>query len=162
MPMIDASIPAGALAAEAERRLFGELAEIWIRLEGFDPSSVAAREATWLFLTRPAVFVAGTPADRPRYPFVVSVPEGQYDDERRAAVVREMTAAVARAEGNDPSDVSARVWIFPLEVPHGCWGGRGAVRRLPDIFASLIGEQARADAVARLAARRRGDPGDPS
>jgi len=155
MPMIDAFIPEGALKPAAEERLFTELTEILIRLEGFDPANERARAATWIFLHRPKVFRAGAPAALPQYRFIPSVPEGQYDDERRTAIVREVTEAVAKAEGGTFEDVSQRVWVFPHEVPDGHWGGRGVVRRLPDILAYLVGEHARQAAEHRLADRRR-------
>lgn len=101
--------------------------------------SPRARAATWVFLLRPEVFVAGAPAETPRYRFVVTVPEGQYDDERRKGVVREVTEAVARAEGRRCEEVSPRVWIFPVETPDGTWGSRGEIQRLPAILARLQG-----------------------
>jgi phenylpyruvate tautomerase PptA (4-oxalocrotonate tautomerase family) len=125
VPMIDAFIPEGALTPEAEATLFQELTDTLIRLEGFEPTNARARAATWIFLHRPQVFRAGIPAASPRYRFILSVPEGQYDDEVRSAIVREMTGAVARAEGNPFDEVSSRVWVFPLEVPDGGWGGPG-------------------------------------
>ncbi len=155
MPMIDAFIPDGALAPEAEARLFEELTETLVRLEGFEPTNARARAATWIFLHRPAVFRAGAPASSPRYRFILTVPEGQYDDEICEALVRDVAAAVARAEGGPADEVSSRVWVFPLEVPDGRWGARGAVRRLPDILASLVDEGARRAGEEKLAARRR-------
>lgn len=157
MPMIDAHIPEGALAPAAEATLLRELTDILIRWEGFDPANERARAATWTFLHRPTVYVAGEAPAAPRYRFIVSVPEGQYDDERRAGVVREMTEAVARAEGADVAVLAPRVWVFPLEVNDGRWGGRGAVRRLPDILAALEGEHARQEGAARMRERRRRD-----
>jgi phenylpyruvate tautomerase PptA (4-oxalocrotonate tautomerase family) len=154
MPMIDAFIPEGALAPSAEARLFEELTELLIRNEGFDPTNERARAVTWIFLHRPAVFRAGSRPAQPRYRFALTVPEGQYDDEICAAVVREVTEAVARAEGGTFEAVAPRVWVFPQEVPDGRWGARGQVRRLPDILADLVGEHERQNAEQRLANRR--------
>jgi phenylpyruvate tautomerase PptA (4-oxalocrotonate tautomerase family) len=155
MPMIDAYIPEGALQRDAEERLFRELTDLLIRLEGFEPTNERARSATWLFLHRPTVYVAGALAATPRYRFILSVPEGQYDDDVRGAVVRQVTEAVARAEGVPFEEVSPRVWVFPIDIPDGTWGGRGAVRRLPDILANIVGEHERQVAVVKLAKRRR-------
>ncbi len=135
--MIDAFIPEGALPAKAEARLFAQLTDLLVRIEGFAPDNPRARAATWIFLHRPAIFCAAVPASEPRYRFILSVPEGQYDDERRAAVVRQVTAAVASAEGNPFDEVAPRVWVFPNEVQDGRWGGRGVIRRLPDILAFM-------------------------
>jgi hypothetical protein len=99
--------------------------------------------------------VAGSPATVPRYRLVASVPEGQYDDERRAAVVASMTDAVLDAEsGTHPRDAN-RVWVITHEIPDGTWGGRGRIMRLPDIAAFVVGDRARPLAAERLARRRR-------
>jgi cell division protein FtsI/penicillin-binding protein 2 len=50
-----------------------------------------------VFLRRPAtVFVAGQPADQPRYRFIALVPEGQFEDERRQAIDDSPTVAWRR------------------------------------------------------------------
>jgi len=155
MPMIDACIPEGALTPEAEAKLFEELTNILIRLEGLDPANERARAASWIFVHRPRVYVAGAAAATPRYRFIPVVPEGQYDDARRAAVVREVTEAVSRAEGRPLDEVGTRVWVFPTELPDGHWGSRGQLWRLPDIAARLAGEDGRRAAQDRLSERRR-------
>src|SRR5262245_37057400 len=154
MPMIDASIPQNALTPEAERRLLEEVTEILVQYEGFDPTRQRPRDATWIFVQRPEVFVAGNHPARPRYRFITCVPEGQLEDDARAAVVREVTAAVARAEGGSVEEVSKRVRVFPLEIQDGRWGALGEIQRLPDILAQLIGEHARPLGEYRLAIRR--------
>jgi phenylpyruvate tautomerase PptA (4-oxalocrotonate tautomerase family) len=154
MPMIDAFIPEAALTADAEARLFEQLTELLVRLEGFAPDNERARAATWIFLQRPKVFRAGAAPAEPRYRFILTVPEGQYNDDNAAAVVKEVTEAVARAEGRALEEVAPRVWVFPLEIPDGRWGGQGRVRRLPDILAALVGESERQVGVDRLAAGR--------
>src|SRR4029077_11855875 len=84
------------------------------------------RSIAWLFVHRPeAVFVAGARASTPRYRFVASVPEGQYDAERREAMVRTITDAVLDAEGGAYERDPARVWVFTPEIPEGTWGGMG-------------------------------------
>jgi phenylpyruvate tautomerase PptA (4-oxalocrotonate tautomerase family) len=157
MPMLDAYIPEGALPAEAEQRLISRLTDLLLEHEGADPRNPAARSLAWVFVHRPAaVFVAGEPASAPRYRFVASVPEGQYDDERRAAIVEDVTAAVLDAEdGAHPRDAQ-RVWVFANEVPDGNWGGAGRVMRLGDIVGHVIGDAdaGRRYAEERLAARR--------
>lgn len=156
MPMIDVLIPEGALKPEAEAQLLKELTDILIRAEGFAPSNRIAQSVTWLFLHRPAaVFVAGAPSTSPRYRIIPTVPEGQYNDESRNALVKEVTEAVVRAEGGTFEEVAARVWVFPTEIPDGEWGGRGVIRRLPDIQAFIAGEPERTVGKERLARRRR-------
>src|SRR5262249_54318905 len=140
MPMIDVTIPQGALKPEAEERLLKELTEILIRAEGFSPDNKVAPGVTWLFLHRPAAtYVAGARSETPRYRIVPTGPEGQYTDAAREVLVKEVTEAVVRADGGKFEDVAARVWVFPTEVPDGQWGSRGGIRRLPEIQAMLGG-----------------------
>lgn len=156
MPMIDVTIPEGALKPEAEARLVKELGDILIGHEGFDPANKVAQSVTVVFLHRPAaVYVAGAPSPTPRYRIVPTVPEGQYTEASRAALVKDVTAAVVRAAGGSFEDVAPQVWVFPTEIPDGQWGSRGVIRPLPDIQAFIAGEHEREVGAARLARRRR-------
>ncbi|NUJ33079.1 Tautomerase enzyme, partial [Pseudoalteromonas sp. 2103] len=128
--------------------------------EGFDRTNAkewkTAQSVTWIFLHRPAaVFAAGEPSPKPRYRIVTTVPEGQYTQAAREGLVKDVTEAVVRAEGGAFEDVAARVWVFPSEIEDGCWGSRGAIRRVPEIQAFIAGEQQRHVGVERLARRRR-------
>jgi phenylpyruvate tautomerase PptA (4-oxalocrotonate tautomerase family) len=157
MPMLDAYIPAGALSPGAEESLLERLTDVLIINEGADPANPQVRSIAWLFVHRPeAVYVAGAPASAPRYRFVASVPEGQYDPERRAAMVQSITEAVLDAEDGAYERDPARVWVFTPEVPDGTWGALGRVVTLADIAAFATGdpEGGRRYAVQRLAERR--------
>ncbi len=160
MPMIDVTIPEGALKPAAEERLLRELTDLLIGYEGFDRNNEkewkTAQSVTWIYVHRPAmVFVAGAPSSKPRYRIVPTVPEGQYTQAARDGLVKEVTEAVVRAEGGDFNDVAARVWVFPSEIEDGCWGSRGVIRRVPEIQAFIAGEHQRQVGVERLARRRR-------
>ncbi|WP_375312712.1 Tautomerase enzyme [Bradyrhizobium sp. A5] len=156
MPMIDLTIPEGALKPEAEARLVKELGDILIGHEGFDPASQVAQGVTVVFLHRPAaVFVAGARSWKPRYRIVPSVPEGQYTDASRKALVKDVTDAVVRAEGGSFDEVAPRVWVFPTEVEDGTWGSRDGIRRTADIHAFIAGEHERKVGEERLAGSRR-------
>ncbi|MGY2809267.1 phenylpyruvate tautomerase PptA (4-oxalocrotonate tautomerase family) [Bradyrhizobium sp. USDA 4503] len=156
MPMIDVTIPEGALKPEAEARLIKELGDILIGHEGFDPANKVAQGVTVVFLHRPAaVYVAGQPSPSPRFRIVPTVPEGQYTEASRAALVKDVTDAVVRAAGGSFEDVAPQVWVFPTEIPDGQWGSRGVIRPLPDIQAFIAGEHERKVGEARLARRRR-------
>ncbi len=157
MPMCDAYIPEGALPATAERELLSRVTDLLLEHEGADPSNQAARSIAWVFLHRPEVYVAGAPAEAPHYRFVCQVPEGQYNDERRAAVTAAMTQAVVEAENGAWPDPEFRVWVFTREVADGTWGGAGRVFRLPDIAGFVAGPAGREAAEERLATRRRED-----
>lgn len=160
MPMLDAYIPEGALAPDAEAELLSNLTDILIRNEGADPTNPAVRSIAWVFLHRPAaVYVAGQRASEPRYRIVASVPEGQFDDERREAMVREVTEAVLDAEQGARDRDPMRVWVFASEIPDGTWGAIGRINRLSDIAGFALGDAEKGQRYAerRLAARR-GEP----
>lgn len=153
MPMIDAHIPENALTSAAEQMLLRAVTDLVILHEVGDIANERARNASWVFVHRPTVYVGGAPATAPRYRFVVSVPEGQFDPERRQAIIREITEAVAAAEGRPFDEVGGRVWVIAAEIPDGSWGARGRVVRLPEILGSFFGEQGRTIALGRLAKR---------
>ncbi|MDR0241339.1 MAG: Tautomerase enzyme [Burkholderia sp.] len=158
MPMIDVTLPEGALAPHAEAQLMNELTATLIRHEGLDPDNPRVRDVTWIFVHRPAaVYRAGAVATAPIYRIVPTVPEGQYTDAARAALIADVTAAVARAEGVPVDAVASRVWVFPTEIDDGCWGSRGTVRRLPDIMEYFGGATLRTLGEQRLATKRHAD-----
>ena len=157
MPMLDAYIPDGALSRDAEQRLLAKLTDLLLVNEGADPTNPQVRSIAWLFVHRPAeVYVAGAPADAPRYRFVASVPEGQYDAERRQSMVADITEAVLDAEDGARDRDPSRVWVFTPEIPDGTWGALGGIVTLADIatFATGDAEQGRRYAEQRLEPRR--------
>lgn len=157
MPMMDAYIPEGALHPEAEQQLLADLTDLLLVHEGADPENAFARSIAWIFLNRPAeVFVAGVPARAPHYRMVCAVPEGQFDHERRQAIVAAVTERVLNAEeGAHPRDPS-RVWVITSEIPDGTWGGGGRIVSLADIAGLALGdpERGRRHAEHRLGLRR--------
>ncbi len=161
MPMLDVTIPEGALSSEAERELLARLTDILLEHEGADPTNPVARSLAWVFLHRPeAVFVGGAPEQAPHYRVVPSVPEGQFDDGRRAAMVAAVTDAVLDAEDGAHERDPGRVWVFPTEIPEGTWGGAGKIFRLRDIAGLVLGdpEAGRRYAATRLAHGREAVP----
>ena len=155
MPMLDAYVPAGALSPTDEQALVGRLTDILLTWEGADPTNAVARSLAWVFLHRPAqVYVAGLPATAPHFRFVATVPEGQFDDKRRAGMVAAVTEAVADVDSG--FDTAARTWVFTNEIPDGNWGARGKVFTLADIAGAVMGDdQAGAAHAQRRLARSR-------
>jgi phenylpyruvate tautomerase PptA (4-oxalocrotonate tautomerase family) len=152
--MLDVTIPEGALSEQAERRLLARLTDVLIEHEGADPTNPMARSVAWVFLHRPeAVFVAGEPEQDPHYRVVVTVPQGQFDDARRSAMVGAVTEAVLDAEEGARRRDASRVWVFATEMPEGTWGAGGRINRLADIVEFVLGDRAAAE---RYAARRLG------
>jgi phenylpyruvate tautomerase PptA (4-oxalocrotonate tautomerase family) len=159
MPMLDVTIPEGALAPEAEATLMKKLTDILIRNEGADPDNPVVQSIAWVFVNRPAeVYVAGSPADEPRYRVVASVPEGQFNDERRAGMTAEVTEAILDAEPDDRPRDPMRVWVFANEIPDGNWGAAGRTVRLADIAGLAMGDAEKGRGYAeRVFAERRGE-----
>ena len=152
MPMIDAYIPQGALHPERETALIDRLTKILVAAEGFDPQDPAVLAVSWIFVHHPAVYVAGAAAEAPRYKIVVTVPEGQLDEQARSDVIAQVTEAVMDAEDGACQRDPSRVWVFPVEIPDGHWGGVGRVMRLADILRRVTGGDAHS---ARLLAEER-------
>jgi len=157
MPMLDAYIPEGALSPADEQALLAELTDILLSWEGADPSDSVARSVTWVFLHRPIrVYAAGRPATAPHFRFVATLPEGQYDDERRAGMVAAITEAVSVAEKG--RNTPARTWVFTNEIPDGNWGYRGEIYTLARIASTVMGDDAGAAHARRRLRRTRSRP----
>jgi len=157
MPMLDVTIPDGALPLAAERVLLSRLTDILLACEGVDPDDRGARKLAWAFVHRPAaVFVGGNLPTEPRYRIVATVPEGLFDAERRAKLVADMTDAVLDAEEGRYRRDPGRVWVFPSEVSEGSWGAAGRIYRLQDILTVVTRDavEARELAERRLEQRR--------
>jgi phenylpyruvate tautomerase PptA (4-oxalocrotonate tautomerase family) len=157
MPMLDAYIPEGALPAAAEKELLRTLTDVLLEHEGADPTNPAARSLAKVWLHRPAALLhAGQEPEAPHYRVIASVPEGQFDDERRASMVAAVTEAILDAEDGRYDRDPLRIWVFANEIPDGTWGGGGRIARLADIAAIVLGdpEKGRAYAERRLAGRR--------
>jgi phenylpyruvate tautomerase PptA (4-oxalocrotonate tautomerase family) len=157
MPMLDAYIPEGALPADAEKALLIRLTDVLLQHEGVDPANPAARALAKVWLHRPAaVLHAGQEPAAPHYRVIASVPEGQFDDDRRASMVAEVTKAILDAEEGRYDRDPLRIWVFANEIPDGTWGGGGRIARLADIAGLVLGDpdMGRAYAERRLAGRR--------
>ena len=157
MPMMDIDLPAGVHDVAGEQALLATLTDILIRWEGADPANQRVQSLAWIFVHRGTdVYVAGKPATAPRYRVRVSVPEGQFNDERRAGMIADVTAAILDAEGGRFERDPGRVWVFPIEVPDGTWGVAGTVWRLRDIAGFVLNdpEKGRAYAERTLGSRR--------
>lgn len=158
MPFCDAYIPANALSASSERELLSKVTDALLDHEGVDSTNEMGRRLAWVFVHRHEMYVAGEPANAPHYRFVCHVPEGQYNDQRRAAVTAAMTQAVVEAEDGSWPHPELRVVVFTNEISDGTLGGAGRILKLPDIYELFRpGDESREAAERVLAARRRGE-----
>ncbi|HKI42390.1 MAG: hypothetical protein P4L48_07540 [Mycobacterium sp.] len=161
MPMLDAYIPEGALPAAVEKALLARLTDVLLEHEGADPRNPTARALAKVWLHRPAaVLHAGEVPAAPHYRIIASVPEGQFDDDRRASMVAAVTDAVLDAEDGRYDRDPFRIWVFANEIPDGTWGGGGRIARLADIAGLVLGdaEKGRAYAQTRLGGGARSVP----
>jgi phenylpyruvate tautomerase PptA (4-oxalocrotonate tautomerase family) len=156
MPMLDAYIPEGALDAESEKALLRKLTDVLLEHEGADPANPGARALAKVWLHRPAALLhAGEEPEMPHYRIIASVPQGQFDDERRSGMVAAVTDAIFDAEDGRYDRDPLRIWVFASEIPDGTWGGGGRIVRLAEIAGLVLGdaEKGRAYAERRLAGR---------
>ena len=136
MPMIDVTLPQGALSADARDTLADQLTSTLLKWEGAADIPFS-RQITLVYFDERAegtIYVAGERASEPRYRVLVTIPEGSItDDERKAGLVDEITKLITEADGDTSDEASFRVWVFIHEVPDGHWAGAGRVFRLRDI-----------------------------
>jgi phenylpyruvate tautomerase PptA (4-oxalocrotonate tautomerase family) len=141
MPMIDVTLPAGALQRSAMTTLVDDLTTTVLHWEGV-ADNPATRAMAWAFvheLPSGAVNVGGKPTELPIYRVFLTVPQGlpgitgPLNEQRRNALVREVTELVLTAEG--VTDIEAhvhRVWCMLREQSEGFWGATGRILRMTD------------------------------
>ena len=136
MPMIDVTLPEGALSEEQRNALGERLTNTILKWEGAAEIPFSRQITLVYFDERPAgsVYVAGEQSAEPRYRVLVTIPEGSIkDDERKAGLVEEVTRDVLELTGEEGDEAAFRVWVFIHEVPDGHWAGAGHIFRLRDI-----------------------------
>ena len=154
MPMIELTLPQGALDKGAQDDLMEKLTFALLRWEGAPEDSETARTISWGYVDeKPTsnVYQGGKPQPaQPLYRVKVTVPMGALDDEKKSGLVAEATRYVLEAEGADPDDPAAlmRVWVIVREVADGNWGGAGRVFRLREIASLVMGDRDRERAPA--------------
>jgi phenylpyruvate tautomerase PptA (4-oxalocrotonate tautomerase family) len=134
MPLIDLTLPRGALPRAKIQPLVHELMTALLKWERAPRSSAIAREITWTYVNEvDCLYVAARRADQPRYRVSVTVPAGMLGAPAKAGLVRDMTTAILQAEDADDPSASFRVWCLINEVPDGNWGADGKIFRREDI-----------------------------
>jgi phenylpyruvate tautomerase PptA (4-oxalocrotonate tautomerase family) len=173
MPMIDLTYPQGALDPDARAEAVEKLTAALLRNEGATDND-ATRAMSWTVvheLPPEAINVGGSPAERPVYRLMITVPAGTLLQgpgpvgmQSRRNLVRDATEILLAAEGTEFSEVEAgRVFCIVREVEDGYWGGMAELFRMDDIVATAnreapqtaVSERARG-AVEQLTAERSG------
>jgi phenylpyruvate tautomerase PptA (4-oxalocrotonate tautomerase family) len=154
MPMIDLTLPAGALQPAALATLVEDLTTTALHWEGVSDNP-ATRAIAWAFvheLPSGAINVGGKPAKLPVYRVFLTMPQGlpgitgPLNEHRRNSLVRAVTELVLTAEGVTDIDAHVqRVWCMLREQSEGFWGANGRILRMTDWHAlAQAGETATA------------------
>ena len=134
MPMIEITVPAGALTQEGRRTVQRDLARVLMRWEGA-PDTAFFRAQAWSYLRELPEGAQVTAGDTlPRFRVEVTVPARALSDRRRGGLVEEATKVVLAAAGLDASQ-ALRVWVLIHEQDDGTWGAGGSVIRYADLTA---------------------------
>lgn len=134
VPMIELTVPTGALSEQGRGRVREELAGALLRWEGA-PDTEFFRGLAWSYLYElPAGAQTTAGDDAPRFLVRVTVPAGALTDRRRAGLVDEVTRVVLAAAELDRAD-AGRVWVLVAEQPDGTWGAGGGIVRYADLAA---------------------------
>jgi phenylpyruvate tautomerase PptA (4-oxalocrotonate tautomerase family) len=135
MPLIDFTLPVGAIEGERRQELIKTLGDLMLKWEGA-PDTEFFQSVMWVNVHElPAADAnaAGVPVgDEPRFVVRLTVPEGALSDRRKEGVVKEMTDAVLQAAGLG-EDAALRVWVLIDEVKDGNWGAGGNVVRFAQL-----------------------------
>jgi phenylpyruvate tautomerase PptA (4-oxalocrotonate tautomerase family) len=145
MPMMDLTLPQGALDADARTTLVDELTTVLLRAERA-PDTKFFRSITWAYVHElPAtnVYTAGRPVDRPVVRLQVTTPEGALSQRRRGELVAEATRVIREALGLAEED-ALRVWVTCHEVAEGSWGAGGEVIAFQKLREAAAAERSQA------------------
>jgi phenylpyruvate tautomerase PptA (4-oxalocrotonate tautomerase family) len=144
MPLIELTMPEGALTAEARTALLPELVGRMLHWERA-PDNDFFRSITWVHVHElPAqdVTAAGQPVGEPVFRLNVTIPQGALSDRRKAGLVDDLTKAVLEHAGlaDDPA-AAMRVWVIIGEVPDGNWAAAGQIVRYGDLVEAAKGQR---------------------
>lgn len=132
MPMIELTVPEGALPADGREHIQRTLARTLLKWEGA-PDTAFVRSISWSYLHElPAGAVVNLEDDEPRFRVDATVPEGALSEDAKKGLVADVTEVVLKAAGITEAD-STRVWVMIHEQPDGTWGGAGRIWRFADI-----------------------------
>ncbi len=145
MPVIEMTLPEGALTIEAKEKLVANLTETLMKWEGPLGNTRALAGSTLVYLHEAkegSFAVAGKFQSRgnpARYRLNLSIPFAVLSPERKQGLVAELTGVVLEAEGAPIDDLNRlRVLCIIQEVVEGNWASRGQILGVLDL-ARLLG-----------------------
>jgi phenylpyruvate tautomerase PptA (4-oxalocrotonate tautomerase family) len=134
MPMVQLTVPAGAIRDDARACVQKALATTLLKWEGA-PDNEFFRAQAWSYLIELPAGAQTTAEDaHARFRVDVTVPQGALSDRRKEGLIKEVTAVVSNAAGLAEAD-ALRVWVLVHEQPEGTWGAGGAVVRYSELVA---------------------------
>jgi phenylpyruvate tautomerase PptA (4-oxalocrotonate tautomerase family) len=145
MPLLEVTVPEGALDDEAKRELPPKLAAKLLEWEGA-PDTAFFRSISWAHVNElPAETMHtadGLPAD-PHAIVFVTTPQGALSERRRAGLVEDVTKLMLEATGWG-AEAGLRVWVLCREIEEGSWAANGQIVRFEQLRAAANAESERA------------------
>jgi len=142
MPMMELTIPQGALSDDAKAKLPGEMAACLLRWEKA-PDTEFFRSISWTHvheLPAEAIHTADGVAELPQAVVKVTTPQGALSDRRRGELTKELTQMILEATGWD-EEAALRIWILNREIDEGSWGAGGNIIRFEELKAAAKAER---------------------
>lgn len=138
MPMIDVTVPKGALSPAVRDDLVKKLTNCLLKWEGAEVESPAAQAIAWVYvheMEAGAFYVGGAAPAAPRFRLEVTTPQDMLDDERRAGLVGEIAGILEATVGAPARGLNH--WVLLKEIKDGGWGTAGRIFRKSDIQAAV-------------------------
>jgi phenylpyruvate tautomerase PptA (4-oxalocrotonate tautomerase family) len=136
MPLIELSLPTGALEPSTRDALVADLTTLVLAYQ-HAPDNEITRSISWAYVDERALYVGGHPADTPHVRVKLTIPQFALDEEHKEHLVDALTARVVEALG--PGGDPCNVWVLIDEVTDGNWAGGGRVYHFRDIAALING-----------------------
>ena len=145
MPIIDLTLPSGALPRPALESLARDLSHALLHCDVARDNPRAER-MNWIYIHHqdPHDLLIGGHSQAegglPHYRIEVQIMAGAMSEIHRQEIAALMTEAVIRAEGGHMNLLNAaRVWVIFREVPDGHWAAGGRLYRLEDVLRFVAG-----------------------
>ena len=136
MPMIDVTLPKGAITAPVRDDLVKRLTDCLLKWEGAPVDSASAQAIAWGFVhevEHGCLYVGGANTSPPRFRLEVTTPEGALNDERRVGLVKDISEILDAVVGAPAAGFNH--WVLLREIGDGGWGAGGRIFRHSDIKA---------------------------
>jgi phenylpyruvate tautomerase PptA (4-oxalocrotonate tautomerase family) len=140
MPLLEVTIPEGALDADAKRELPPKLAAKLLEWEGA-PDTEFFRAISWTHLQElPAESMHDADGVAAPHAIVaVTTPQGALSERRRAGLIEDVTKLMLEATGWG-EEAGLRVWVMCREIDEGSWGANGQIIHFEQLRAAAKAE----------------------